>query len=253
MPSPIVLVPACRRTWGLHDYHIANEKYIAAVAEFAGVIPLILPALPQIPAQLTDLLTQVDGVLLTGSPSNVEPTRYGLTQAPSMLLDTARDQISFPLIEAALHQDVPLLGICRGLQELNVACGGSLYPRVHEVAGFADHREAGGGEAPLEVQYGLNHPVNLVENGWLHQWVGETQVRVNSLHWQGIERLGKGLLAEAYAPDGLVEAIRVEQATFALAVQWHPEWEVTKYPLAKALFAAFGAACQTQQQRRRPA
>lgn len=250
MAKPIVLVPACRRAWGLHDYHVANEKYIAAIAEFAQVIPLVVPALPQLPDDVASLLDQADGVLLTGSPSNVEPSRYGLSVAPDMLLDVARDRLSFPLIQAALRQDVPLFGICRGLQELNVACGGSLYPRVHEVDGFLDHREISQ-DAPLTVQYGLKHPVTLVEGGWLHQWAGETSVMVNSLHWQGIERLGKGLFVEARAPDGLVEAIRVEHARFALAVQWHPEWEVAKHPLAVAVFHAFGQACQVRQQQRR--
>jgi putative glutamine amidotransferase len=186
----------------------------------------------------------VDGILLTGSVSNVDPARYGKPLNNSdMYMDKARDATTFPLIEAAIKAGKPLLGICRGFQELNVAFGGTLHQEVHAQSDLMDHREKPG---PLEVQYGPSHIVKIVKNGQLSQILnGAEEITVNSIHGQGIDKLGDNLKAEATAPDGLIEAIRVENAkNFAFAVQWHPEWKVLENDQSQAIFKAFGDACR---------
>ena len=182
----------------------------------------------------------------SSSTERSSPHHYaGPPSVPGTLHDPARDATTLPLIRAAVERGVPVLGICRGFQEVNVAFGGSLHQRVHEVPGYLDHRDDE--RQPLEVQYGPAHDVTLEPNGLLSRLAGAERVRVNSLHWQGIERLGPGLQVEARAPDGLIEAFRVAQApSFALAVQWHPEWQVMSNAFSRALFAAFGAACRAR-------
>ncbi|HEY0835188.1 MAG TPA: gamma-glutamyl-gamma-aminobutyrate hydrolase family protein [Azospirillum sp.] len=243
---------ACARVLGAHPFHVAGDKYVRAVAEGAGAMPLLIPALGDA-LDIPDLLGRLDGILVTGSPSNVEPHHYGgPPSAEGTPHDPARDSTTLPLIRAALDAGVPLLGICRGLQELNVAVGGTLHPAVHDVPGLDDHREDD--SEPVEAQYGPAHPVRLSPGGWLARLAGAAEVRVNSLHGQGIARLGPGLAVEATAPDGLVEAIRVESApAFALAVQWHPEWRFWEDPLSAALLDAFGRAAAERAARRRSA
>lgn len=247
MPSarPLIGLPADRRTLGMQPFHVAGEKYAWALLEAADALPLIIPSLGS-ELRSTELLERLDGLLFTGSPSNVEPHHYaGPPSAPGTLHDPARDATTLPLIRAAVERGVPVLGICRGFQEVNVAFGGSLHQRVHEVPGYLDHRDDE--RQALEVQFGPAHDVRLEPGGMLNRLAGAECVRVNSLHWQGIERLGSGLLVEARAPDGLIEAFRVARApAFALAVQWHPEWQVMTNPLSRALFAAFGAACRAR-------
>ncbi len=247
--KPLVGIPACARMMGAHPFHVTGDKYIRAVSDGAGALPLLVPALGD-GLDIMDLVARLDGILVTGSASNVEPHRYGgPPSAEGTLHDPARDATTLPLIRAALAAGVPLLGICRGFQELNVALGGTLHQRVHEVAGLSDHREDT--TAPLEVQYGPAHPVRLAPGGVLARLAGSGEVRVNSVHGQGIDRLAPGLAVEATAPDGLVEAVRVEAApAFALAVQWHPEWRFWEDPVSTALFAAFGAAAAERARRR---
>jgi putative glutamine amidotransferase len=226
---------------GDHAFHMAGEKYAQAVIEAAGAAPLLIPALAE-ELRFEELLDRLDGLLFTGSVSNVEPHHYqGPPSAPGTLHDPARDATTLPLIRKAVEVGVPVFGICRGFQEMNVAFGGTLHQRVHEVPGHLDHRDDE--SQPLEVQYGPAHEVALEPGGLLRRITGEERVRVNSLHSQGIERLGSALSVEARAPDGLIEAFRVTRAPgFALAVQWHPEWQVMSNPFSHALFAAFGAA-----------
>ena len=249
---PLIGLPADRRTLGVQPFHVAAEKYARALLEAADALPLIIPSLG---AELrsAELLERLDGLLFTGSPSNVEPHHYaGPPSVPGTLHDPARDATTLPLIRAAVERGVPVLGICRGFQEVNVAFGGSLHQRVHEVPGYLDHRDDE--RQPLEVQYGPAHDVMLEPQGVLRGLAGVERVRVNSLHWQGIERLGPGLRIEARAPDGLIEAFRVAEApSFALAVQWHPEWQVMSNPFSRALFAAFGAACRARASARQEA
>jgi putative glutamine amidotransferase len=228
---------------GLHPFHAVGDKYVRAVLNAADGLPLLIPALAE-ELRLDDLVARLDGLVFTGSPSNVEPHHYqGPASHPGTLHDAARDATTLPLIRKAVRAGVPVLGICRGFQEINVAFGGSLHQRVHEVPGHLDHRDDE--TQPLEVQYGPAHEVILQPGGLLRSLAGTDRARVNSLHSQGIERLGEGLAVEARAPDGLIEAFRVEGAArFALAVQWHPEWKVMDDALSRALFSAFGAACR---------
>ena len=240
--APIVGIPACIKMLGNHAFHAAGAKYVDAVANAAGCTPLLLPALGE-RLDIGRILDMVDGILLTGSVSNVAPERYGKTLARADLkLDIERDATTFPLIAAALAAGLPLFGICRGFQELNVAMGGTLHQEVHAQPGLLDHREDKA--AGVEVQYGPAHTVRLAVGGMLRGLLGIDEMTVNSIHGQGIDRLGNGLLVEAVAPDGLTEAVRVDGAkAFALAVQWHPEWKVEQNPQSMAMFRAFGRAC----------
>ncbi len=234
---------------GLHPFHAVGERYIRAVVEAAGAIPFLIPSLGEA-LDPDAVLDRVDGILFTGSPSNVEPRHYGgPPSAPGTLHDPHRDATTLPLIPGAIAAGVPVLGICRGFQEMNVAFGGTLHQRVHEVPGLMDHRDDE--SQPLETQYGPAHDVLLEPGGLLRQLAGTDRVRVNSLHSQGVERLGHDLAIEARAPDGLVEAFRVRSAKrFAVAVQWHPEWQVMSNTFSRAIFAAFGAASLERAQLR---
>ncbi|MGV8899674.1 MAG: gamma-glutamyl-gamma-aminobutyrate hydrolase family protein [Burkholderiaceae bacterium] len=244
---PLVIVPACTLQQGPHPYYVAQMKYVDAVLTGAACLPLILPALGD-RIDWDALLSAVDGVMLTGSPSNVHPSHFGQTvHNPALPLDAARDATTLPLIRAALERGLPLFAICRGMQEVNVALGGTLHQALHENVGFNDHREDK--NLPHEDQYGPIHAVTLTPGGLMAQVLdGVTRVLVNSLHGQGIDRLAPGLRVEAVAEDGLVEAYSVANASgFALAVQWHPEWHVTENPVSMKLYAAFGAACRQYQ------
>jgi putative glutamine amidotransferase len=246
--KPLIGIPADRRILGPHPFHCVGEKYIAAVTEAADAIPLLIPSLGE--RDFDQLLESLDGILLTGSPSNVEPHRYaGPASEPGTMHDPHRDATTLPLIPHALERAVPLFAICRGFQEMNVAFGGTLHQKVQDVPGYRDHREDK--DQPLEVQYGPAHEIELVPGGVLHRWSGADRATVNSLHSQGVATLGRDLEVEARAPDGLVEAFRVRSAPgFALAVQWHPEWQVMKDPLSRAMFAAFGDAARERNNRR---
>lgn len=228
---------------GPHPFHAVGEKYITAVLDSAGALPLLVPSIGRELA-LQELLDSVDGLLLTGSPSNVEPQHYqGEPSAPGTLHDPARDATTLPLIPRAIAAGVPVLGICRGFQEINVALGGTLWQQVEEQPGLAGHFEDP--TQPLDVQYGPRHEVVLAPGGTLRRIAGADRLTVNSLHHQGVRDLAPGLLAEAHATDGLVEAFRVRDArAFALAVQWHPEWQSTANAFSSALFKAFGEAAR---------
>jgi putative glutamine amidotransferase len=240
---PVIGIPACIKMLGEHPFHTVGAKYIEAVVNASDCVPILLPAIGD-QQDIAQILSMVDGILLTGSVSNVDPARYGKPLNNSdMYMDKARDATTFPLIKAAIKAGKPLLGICRGFQELNVAFGGTLHQEVHAQSDLMDHREKPG---PLEVQYGPSHIVKIVKNGQLSQILnGAEEITVNSIHGQGIDKLGDHLKAEATAPDGLIEAIRVENAkNFAFAVQWHPEWKVLENDQSQAIFKAFGDACR---------
>jgi putative glutamine amidotransferase len=240
---PVIGIPADRRMIGPHPFHAVGEKYIAAVVQAADCLPMLIPVL-ETPLDVSQILAHVDGIFFPGSPSNVEPHRYGGAQSEAGTLhDPHRDETTLSLIPRAVASGIPVFGVCRGFQEINVAMGGTLHQRVHEVEGLHDHREDK--EQPLEVQYGPAHEVLLEPGSLLRSLSGTDRIRVNSLHWQGVEKLAPDLAVEARAPDGLVEAFRVKAApTFALAVQWHPEWQVMNNPFSRALFAEFGRAAR---------
>jgi putative glutamine amidotransferase len=246
---PVIGIPSDRRMIGPHPFHAVGEKYIAAVVQAADCLPLLIPVL-ETPLDVEEILARVDGIFFPGSPSNVEPARYaGPASVPGTLHDPHRDSTTLSLIPRAVADGVPVLGVCRGFQEMNVAMGGTLHQRVHEVQGLRDHREDK--EQPLDVQYGPAHEVMLEPDSLLRRLAGRETVTVNSLHGQGVDRLAPGLQIEARAPDGLVEAFRVGAApAFALAVQWHPEWQVMSNPFSRALFAEFGMAARQRENHR---
>jgi putative glutamine amidotransferase len=249
--KPLVGISADRRLLGDHYFHCVGEKYIAAVVIGAGAIPVLIPAL----GAMTDfegLMERLDGVLLTGSPSNVEPHHYeGDASVPGTLHDANRDATVLPLIPRLVNAGMPLLAICRGFQEMNVAFGGTLWQRLHEIEGLSDHREDP--QAPLDEQYGPAHEVTLEPGGLLQKISGSTSLQVNSLHWQGVRELAPGLEIEARADDGVIEAFRVAQGSlFAVGVQWHPEWKITENVFSQALFASFGDAAREYSKRRKP-
>ncbi len=251
MRRPIVLVPACVRQISNHLNHAAQFKYVAAVVSGADCVPLILPALGDA-TDLETVLAACDGIMLTGSPSNVHPSHYAQdVRDPALPQDAARDATTLPLIRAALKRGIPLIAVCRGFQEVNVALGGSLHQAVQEVPGMMDHRESK--DAALDDQYRAAHPVTLTKGGIMAAILGgATQIDVNSLHGQGIAQLAPGLQVEALASDGLVEAFSVPASRgFALAVQWHPEWRITENPVSMQLFRAFGEACRSYQAARK--
>ncbi|MBI5258617.1 MAG: gamma-glutamyl-gamma-aminobutyrate hydrolase family protein [Burkholderiales bacterium] len=246
--KPVVLVPACQRLLGSSPTHLVGKKYVDAV-RLAGALPLVVPAAQ--PQDLQALLDLADGVLLTGSPSNVHPGHFGeAVHDPSLPLDPERDAWTLPLIPLVLARGMPLFAICRGAQEANVALGGTLHQAVHEVEPFGDHRARKG--KATEVQYGPAHAVQVVPGGRLAEITGRTQFEVNSLHGQAVNRLAPGLRVEARAPDGLVEAFSVAEAKgFSLCVQWHPEWQAASNPVSMQMLQAFGQACREFRNRRR--
>ncbi len=246
MTPPIVLVTSCNHRFGEHPFHIAGRKYVDAV-RLAGALPLIAP--PFEATELDGLLDIADGLLLTGSPSNVHPSHFGEhVLNPALPLDPERDAWALPLIRRALARGVPLLAICRGTQETNVALGGTLHQAVQDVAGLNDHRSREGASAA--EQYGPAHPVDVVPGGLLAGIVGSATVTVNSVHGQGIKALAPGLRVEALAPDGLVEAFSQPAAPgFNLCLQWHPEWQAAGNPVSMAILRAFGDAVRGYRDR----
>jgi putative glutamine amidotransferase len=243
--KPIIGIPADRRVYDGHPFHQVGEKYIRAVTDCVLGIPLQIPVLAD-RLEIDELLGLVDGLLFTGSPSDIEPHHYaGAPSAPGTLHDPHRDALTLPLAQQALATGVPVFAICRGFQELNVALGGSLHQKVAEVPGYHRHKENPGD--PLDVAYGPSHDVVLVDGGLLHRLTGEPTATVNSLHGQGVARLADGLAVEAIADDGLVEAFRVDDAPgFNLAVQWHPEWRAAENEFSMVMFKAFGDACRAR-------
>jgi putative glutamine amidotransferase len=248
---PIVGVTACRWEIPPHPYHVVMDKYVEAVRDVSGVVPFIVPSEGS-GTRAESVIEALDGLLLTGAYSNVDPKRYGEPEGlPDVLRDSDRDETTARLIEAAVRAACPILGICRGLQEMNVAFGGTLNEALHDRERGLDHREQG---ETLEDQYSPAHDLVLEPNSELARIVQAKSLRVNSLHSQGVDQLGSGLIAEAHAPDGVVEAIRLADAdAFTIAVQWHPEWRAAETPSSKALFAAFGEACAARARGRRDA
>lgn len=228
---------------------MVGEKYLRALIDAADSIPLIVPALAD-DFEIDEVLGHLDGVFLTGSPSDIEPQHYGEeSRDAGALRDPHRDALTLPMALRAMDSGVPLLAVCRGFQELNVALGGTLHQKLQSVPGYHNHKE--NPEDPLDLQYGPSHPVTLVAGGMLQRLAGQASAMVNSLHGQGARKLADGVTVEAVADDGLIEAFTVDSAPgFALAVQWHPEWQVMNNDLATAIFKAFGDACRERARQR---
>lgn len=240
----IIGIPCDAFLKGQQPFNGVGVKYINAISNGSQGLPFLIPAYPAgIPLDLesaTAIVEKLDGLFLTGSPSNVQPSLYGneVSDTPDQH-DPYRDNVTFPLIHAAIAAKTPILGVCRGIQELNVALGGTLYQQVHNVSGMSDHRE--NKESTLEQQYAAAHSVSLVKNGILRKIANSDTVMVNSLHGQGIKSLGKSLRIEATAEDGLVEAFSLDSdEQFLLGIQWHPEWQFEQNVFSTAIFKTFG-------------
>jgi putative glutamine amidotransferase len=248
-PIPLVGLPSDRKQIGLHPFQVVGEKYLRAVVDGAGCLPLVIPSLSP-PLDLRETLGQLDGLLLTGAYSNIEPHHYSDEPSyPGNHHDPARDATTLGIVPLAIEMGVPVLAICRGFQEVIVALGGTLHQKVHDVPGLDDHREDT--DDPLGVQYAPSHAIDLAEGGLLARIAGASEAMVNSLHGQGLRTMGRGLVVEATARDGLVEAVRLDDpGPFLLAVQWHPEWRVTENPFYLGIFQAFAAACRERASQR---
>ncbi len=238
--APLIGLPACVIDSSAYTWHSVAEQYIRAVVA-AGGAPVILPSI----GDATDaarLVERLDGIMLTGSSSNVEPARYGgPASREGTKHDAKRDATTLPLIRTVLDAGMPLFAICRGHQELNVALGGTLHQNVQELPGKHDHRAPR--DQPHAIRYAPVHTVELA--GTLGALAGASVARVNSLHAQAIDRLAPGLVTEAVSDDGVIEAVRVDGAKrFAVGVQWHPEWMVETDALSKALFSGFTDAAR---------
>ncbi|MBO6718835.1 MAG: gamma-glutamyl-gamma-aminobutyrate hydrolase family protein [Rhizobiaceae bacterium] len=248
MNQPLVAVPADKRFFDRYDWHATPHQYLEALVAAAGVLPVVVPAMGD-RIDLDGLLASVDGVMVTGSKSNVHPSHYGGDASEKNgPYDLDRDATALPLIRKAVERGVPLLAICRGIQEMNVALGGTLATEVQDIAGRMDHR---GPDGDHDTRFSIRQPVRIAEGSCLAGVFGAGEIMVNSVHRQAVDRLGPRLIVEAVAPDGTVEAISVKDApAFAVGVQWHPEyWASTDENSAK-IFRAFGDAVRAQSTRR---
>lgn len=228
------------------DYHVqgAGEINLWAVREASHAIPLVIPAKPDL-FDIDDLRASCDGFLFTGGRPNVHPEEYGeeATEAHGTF-DRDRDRLVLPLIRACVEAGQPIMGICRGFQEVNVAFGGSLYPEIRDLPGRENHRMPPDGT--LEEKFALRHEVAFLPDGPFHALLGAQKVMTNTLHGQGIKEPGARIVIDGSAPDGTPEAIYVKDAPgFSLSVQWHPEWNAKDDPVSRPLFSAFGDACRT--------
>jgi putative glutamine amidotransferase len=246
--KPLIGISCCTKQFGLFGMpnHAASDTYVRATDEVIGAVPVLLPANGPA-ADIETLLDRLDGIILTGSRSNVQPGLYdGPPHAEGTPEDPARDGITLPLIRAAIARGVPLLAICRGFQELNVALGGSLHQRLQDLPDRMDH------STPMQpssrVRQGKAHAIRVTPGGWLHRLCGSLEIAVNSLHNQGINQLAPGLVAEGIAPDGTIEAVRVVASQagpatgYAVGIQWHPEYDWRTDTLSRAIFEQFGTA-----------
>jgi putative glutamine amidotransferase len=241
---PLIGIPSCLRSINERTFHTVNERYPNAVIDAVGGLPLLIPAI----GPKTDcgaVLAALDGLLLTGSPSNVEPFHYGGPPSrEGTLHDPDRDATTLPLIREAVRRNMPVLAICRGIQELNVALGGTLHQRIFEMPERFSHKRR---QRPMMIpdneRYGPAHSVALTPEGLLARLAGATEIMVNSLHGQGIDRPAPDLVIEAVAPDGQIEAVSLPTARFVVGVQWHPEYKPLENPFSRALFEAFAQAC----------
>jgi putative glutamine amidotransferase len=243
---PLIGIPTCFRSTDDRAFHSVNERYPNAVVDAVGGLPVLIPAIGS-RIDCAALLDRLDGLLLTGSPSNVEPSHYGGPPSrEGTLHDPDRDATTLPLIREAVRRNLPILAICRGIQELNVALGGTLHQRLFEMPERIHHRRRRG-PMTLDERYGPAHSVALVEGGLLRRLAGIAELMVNSLHSQGIDRPAPDLLVEATAPDGQIEAVSLPAARFVVGVQWHPEYKPLQNPFSRALFAAFSQACHATE------
>jgi putative glutamine amidotransferase len=248
MRKPVVgVIGNAHRMENRFAVQLVGERNLRAVADIAGALPLMFAGEPEI-TDIAALLDTVDGIVLTGARANVHPTRFNTEPDPKHEpYDIHRDEVALALSEACVARGVPLFGICRGLQEMNVAFGGSLHPEIRELPGRMNHRmprlENGEIHPDPKVIFADRHEVSLIPGGAFATILGREKIKVNSLHGQGILEPGGRVVVEGVAEDGTIEAIRIaDAATFALGVQWHAEYDPQRNPINRALFEAFGRA-----------
>ena len=254
MRRPVVgVIGNAHRVENRFATQMVGERNLRAIADVSGALPLMFAGSPEI-TDVAALLDAVDGVVLTGARANVHPTRFKTEpHEKHEPYDTHRDDVALALAEACVARGVPIFGICRGLQEMNVAFGGSLHPEIREIPGRMNHRmprlENGEIHPDPLVVFADRHDVHLTPGGAFAELLGRETIRVNSLHGQGILELGKRVVIEGVAEDGTIEAIRIADApTFALGVQWHAEYDPQRNPINRALFQAFGEALRAHRQ-----
>lgn len=233
-------------------FHGVAAEYIRAIHLGTRCTPLLIPASLDQPNDWQHLCTLLDGILLTGSRTNVHPNRYaGSTSKPGTRHDLERDTTSFGLIDSALQCQIPVLGICRGFQEINVALGGTLHQVLTDIEGKQDHAEHL--DLAQSEQYQPAHDITLTDGGYLQSLIDQHRVEVNSLHHQGINQLAEALSLEAISDDGVIEAFSLAgQEQFMLAVQWHPEWHIADDPISQSIFSAFDCAAHKYAEKKQP-
>lgn len=240
--KPLIGISCCTKLFGAFGMpnHAASNTYVRATDLVVGGVPILVPANGH-NADIPTLLARLDGIIFTGSRSNVQPALYEGTPHPSDIPEDAeRDAVTLPLIRAAVEIGLPILAICRGLQEMNVALGGSLHQRLQDLPGRIDHSTP---MSPIsKIRTGKSHSITLSRGSWLHHVAGTDAIAVNSLHNQGIDRLAEGLVADGRAPDGTVEAVHATSRGFAVGVQWHPEYDWETDAISRGIFEAFGRA-----------
>ncbi len=237
---------------GTYPAFTGGEMNASAISCVASAMPLLIPSHPDF-VDVDELMDICDGFLLTGGRPNVHPEEYGedATEAHGAF-DRSRDAITLPLTRKCVERGQPVLGICRGFQEMNVAMGGTLHPEIRDLPGRMNHRMPP--EGTLEEKFALRHPVHVSEGGVFHQIFGATEVMTNTLHGQGIKSTGSSVVIDGHAEDDTPEAIYIEGASgFALAVQWHPEYNAANDPVSRPLFEAFGDAARDWKKGIRPA
>jgi putative glutamine amidotransferase len=234
-----------------YPVHAGGVMNSAAVAEVSGCMPLLVPSDPAL-VSVGELMDCCDGFLLTGGRPNVHPEEYGEEETPAHgAFDRSRDALVLELTRACVAAGQPVLGICRGFQEVNVAMGGTLYPEIRDLPGRMNHRMPPNGT--IEEKFELRHDVTFTKGGVFHDVMGAEVVRTNTLHGQGIKKAGPRIVVDGYADDGTPEAIYIEGASgFTLAVQWHPEYEAANDPVSRPLFEAFGEAARSWNRGARP-
>ncbi|MEJ2020995.1 MAG: gamma-glutamyl-gamma-aminobutyrate hydrolase family protein [Maritimibacter sp.] len=237
---------------GDYPAYAGGKMNTAAVANVAEALPLLIPADPRC-VSVEELLEVCDGFLLTGGRPNVHPEEYGEAPTPAHgEFDRCRDAVTLPLIRACVERGQPFFGVCRGFQEVNVAMGGTLYPEIRDLPGRMNHRMPT--EGTIDEKFAIRHAVHLTEGGVFHKILGAQDVMTNTLHGQGIKQPGQRVVVDGYADDGTPEAIYVQDAPgFALAVQWHPEYNAGSDPVSRPLFEAFGDAARAWAAKKRPA
>lgn len=239
----------------ISNHYMINDEYPAhsngamntdAVSHVSRAVPLTFPADPSV-VKIEELLEVFDGFLFTGARPNIHPEEYGEAETEAHgAFDRNRDRVALPLIRAAVERGQPILGICRGFQEVAVAFGSTLHPEIRDLPGRDNHRMPPDGT--MEEKFALRHAVRFADGGPFARLMGSTQVLTNTLHGQGIKQAGPRVRIDGWAPDETPEAIWIEGAPgFALAVQWHPEYNAGESPVSRPLFEAFGDACRAWQ------